>query len=265
MTDTNEAQAEMQADFDAEAALDAQPAKDLAAALDGRTLNELRAMLDAEKAGKNRVTVREVLLAEMSARFQAKIAESLSDETMQKLAEFAYAVASAPGEPLTDEQRAAQLEGAYAVLTDPAAPDLNDPFTRAVVVLAPLFADLQAATNPVADRGTIDVNDRADLSERKPDTVAHDIVALEFLSAGDTVEFSVPVKRGEFERRGLRLVYTKQVMLLPNKRRVKITGVAAVNAARQVVGLVRLPVPLQGGDGLTAKFPAGSIGVTLPA
>lgn len=264
MTDTK---TDTETGFDPLAALDAAPAKDLPATFGDRSLPELKAMQKAELGKEDkerRVTVLRALDQEITHRTETNLAATLGEESVQRLAKIAHHVAK-PETPFDEKKEAEQqtvIEGALDVLTDPEGADPDEPFARAVLAIAPLLAELEAAQAapepPAEQRQQLEAVPPMDHGNTEMDKILEGLAKLAFCS-GETVEFTIDVEPGDFRVNTLQAAYAKPVVLKRDKRAVRIDRVVALDDAGQPSLTMKMVCPLSGGGGREGRFPAYNI------
>lgn len=253
--------------FDPQAVLTSCPAKDLPATFGDYDLTQLKALERAEHEGSARVTVLRPLKAEIREREQRMPGLSLSQDGIALVARAAYKIGGGAGAGELDEEHLAKcMEGVLDIVTAPESPREDDYFGRAVIELVQLVAMMESLKDQLAARRPANLaapQGQIDTSDKPAASVAKDICQLAFCSEGDTVEFSIAVRPDDFDVMDRRAVLKREVRLLPEKRRVRISSVVAMDDADRALARVKWPVPLEGGGGRNAKFPARSIALDL--
>lgn len=256
----------MEPQFDAKAVLQNHTAKELPAALGNYSLEQLAALEAAEREGGNRKTVLVTLIAEREARLLASPGIELGDDSIGRLAGIAYMLAGGAQKTFADlepDQQENVIEGALDVLRDSGP---ADDFGRVVLALAPLFVEIEALreqAQPSANLATLPSREEVDTSKRKTEAVTDDIAAIALCSAGGTVQMRLTPSSDDWRVYGRKAFFHRPVIIEPEAPAMAISEVVALDEAERVLATTRWPVPLTGGGGNRAMFPAASIAFDL--
>jgi hypothetical protein len=245
--------------------------REMAAALGGYTVAQLQAAHAAElaKGAEARKGALQALRAEIDGR-----PPELSDESIDLIAFAAHRIASADIEneiewaAMSAEDRANVVIGVLAVLTAPEQ-DTGEVFVRAVLALAPLFVQLEALAAQLDGAPAREhVGPGSAVEEKPADTRAArarllaKAAELAFCE-GDGVAFKLPVTAGDFDPSSQKLTYLNPVVLRRDKPQVRIDQVVLLDGDGKPLARVRWAVPLEGGAGREALFPARCISFDL--
>lgn len=252
------------ADFDAKKVLLGSVA-DVTNALADLTFGQVEELEAAERAkgADARSSLLKALQGEMAARKEAFPGIDLSDESVGRIVNVLAHVA-APTEQLSDEHRTA-LEAEVRDMLGRAIPvgDEN-PAPMLVHALAPFLLEIEQLkeASQGGPRETVPDGQLAE-PERNAERTLAMIASIAFCDADGTVLFKLPAKPSLFYLRGRKAAYAKRVVLAREKKRVAVSLAVAMDAQGRPVARVRWPVPLVGGGGKLAEFPAGHVAFDL--
>lgn len=139
-------------------------------------------------------------------------------------------------------------------------------FRQTIHTLAPVFLQVEQLArlaDPLVPAAEV-VGPGETATGKKPAAVAIDAVAeLAFCAEGRTVCFKRPVEPGDFETRGQKAVFLREVAITADMEPARVSEVVALDAQGKPVASVGWTVPLEGGAGRKAMFPVGAIAFDL--
>lgn len=249
-------------DFDAKKLL-AQSIPKVVQALGDCTYDQL---LELERAEKASSTARPNLLvplqAEIAARVEACPGLKLSDESVDRIAmaRFQHGPSNDP-EPSEDDRATMRAMVREDISMAPGSGDENASVVQFIVSLLleieQLHAQIAGAPGEVVPEGQMAKG------ETKPENEFAKIADLAFCDADGEVQFAIKPKNGELTLEGRKAVFGRKVTLARDKKPVAVSQVVARDTTGLPVARVTWPVPLVGGGGKLAEFPARHIAIVL--
>jgi hypothetical protein len=252
------------ADFDAKKMLQGS-VSDVTSGLADLTFGQVEELEATERAkgADARSSLLKALQGEMAARKEAFPGIDLSDESVGRIVDVLAHVA-VPSDDLSGEHRAT-LQAEVRDMLGRALPTGDEnPAPMLVHALAPFLLEIERLNTALqgAPRETVPEGQIAE-PERNAERTLAMIASIAFCDADDTVLFKLPAKPSLFNLRGRKAAYGKPVVLAREKKCVAVSQAVALDAQGRPVARVRWSVPLVGGGGKLAEFPAGHVAFDL--
>ena len=222
-------------------------------------------LVELERAEKAKSDARTNLLAplqsEIVARIEAFPGMALSDESLDRIAAAIMGLAPEEMEG-TEEDRAGLREDMRAMLSRPV--DEGDPAAERAHMLVPFLRDIERLQEEAnAAPGEVVPEGQSAKGETNAKHEFAKIATLAFCDAGGRTLCTIKDVAKDLKLDGRKAIYGKEVVLAREKKRVEVSQVVALDKTGLPVSRVQWPVPLIGGGGKLAMFPARHIAFVL--